>query len=335
MSPIKSVILTGLFLVSFLLVIGGCTSSTNDKSVFSEGEHPVGWLPAGHKAAAQADPAVCQECHGDDYAGGISNVSCTRCHLGGYNAVHPVEWGTSVVLNHGSYVAAHGADACANAVCHGTTLTGVDQSGPSCTSASCHISSPVEFTDCTSCHGIPPSGSTAPNRAAAHNSVSGHFAPQVTLQDGCNTCHLGGGTGTVSHGTGTVTVAFVSAYNAKSGVAVYNGDGSCSNVSCHGGQTTPVWLTGHIDVNSQCTVCHSFGTSQYNSFVSGQHDFHVNVVGFPCVTCHDTTKLVQNHFTSLNTTTMEGPASATIGVSVTSYSNGVCTTPCHDQRSWF
>jgi hypothetical protein len=158
MSSIKSMIISGLLLISFLLMIGGCKSSTNGEPVFSEDGHPAGWLPAGHVEAAQSDPSICQECHGIDYAGGISNVSCSQCHLGGYNDVHPVDWGTSVVLNHGPYVTANGADACANAFCHGTALTGVDQSGPSCTSASCHIHSPVEFPGCTSCHGNPPSG---------------------------------------------------------------------------------------------------------------------------------------------------------------------------------
>jgi predicted CxxxxCH...CXXCH cytochrome family protein len=34
---------------------------------------------------------------------------------------------------------------------------------------------------------------------------------------------------------------------------------SCSNVSCHGGQATPNWQTGAINVNDQCSNCHAQG----------------------------------------------------------------------------
>lgn len=377
-----------LLLIVGLLGLAGCGSEKNDNSVFDEDQHPAGWLPAGHMAAAKADETVCAQCHGSDYAGGVSGVSCTRCHLGGVNSVHPAAWGSAVAMNHGQYVAASGNTACANAVCHGTTLSGVDQSGPSCTSchmggvgsfhpaswgtgsqvilnhapyaqtngtgqcsnaschgttlqggvgpacASCHQSG-SPFTGCTSCHNTPPAGSVAPNRTGAHNTSTGHFAAQVTLPDGCNTCHNNAGTGTLLHDNGVIDVQFLSAYSAKSGTAVHNADGTCSNVSCHGGQTTPVWLTGTIDVSTQCISCHSFGTTQYNSFVSGQHYFHVVLTNIDCNACHDVSKLTQSHFKSLNTSTMEGPASATIQDFV-GYNpdTATCSLGCHSPRVW-
>jgi predicted CxxxxCH...CXXCH cytochrome family protein len=99
---------------------------------------------------------------------------------------------------------------------------------------------------------------------------------------------------------------------------------TCSNVSCHGGQTTPSWASGSINVNTDCTRCHALGTAQFNSFNSGRftdpnlgvinlHDFHINSVGVICIDCHNTTNLAFNHFTHLETQIMEGPASATIG----------------------
>lgn len=211
--------------------------------------------------------------------------------------------------------------------CHGSDFSG-GLSGVAC--AACHQNgSPITLTACTSCHGNPPNGTIAPNRSSAHpahNALS--YVANV-----CNSCHNGAGTGTANHYNGAVNVMILSAYYAKSGASVRNADGTCSLVSCHGGQTTPVWLSGTINVNTQCTSCHAFGTSEYNSFVSGQHDFHVNEAHFPCSRCHDTTKLAVNHFTSLNTSVMEGPASATLLSSLT-YTNGTCSPGCHGTLPW-
>jgi predicted CxxxxCH...CXXCH cytochrome family protein len=238
---------------------------------------------------------------------------------------HPAGW-----LPAGHAQAAQ-ADPTACTECHGSDLSG-GISRVSCTP--CHLNgSPFVLTNCTSCHGNPPAGTVAPSRAgahAAHNSL-----PNVT--NVCNTCHSGAGSGTLSHDNGTVDLMFLGAYNAKSGSAAYDAASStCSKVSCHGGQTTPGWLSGAtIDVNTQCTSCHAFGTAEYNSFVSGEHDFHVNTEHFPCEYCHDAAKLATGHFAALNTSAMEGPASATIsGSRIVNYSNGSCTPLCHNTRTW-
>ena len=53
---------------------------------------------------------------------------------------------------------------------------------------------------------------------------------------------------------------------------------SCANVSCHGGQTTPFWDGGTINVATQCTPCHAVepvanqaAATQWNSACSGLH----------------------------------------------------------------
>ena len=278
MSSLKKSMIAGLLLAAGLLVMGGCGSENNDSPFDSDDQqHPANWLVSGHPAAAQADPSVCTECHGDDFSGGISRVACASRHTNG---------------------------------------------------------SPLTLTACTSCHGKPPTGTIAPNQAGAHNTTTGHFAVQVVLPDSCNTCHNGAGTGTTNHYNGVVNVQLLSStYSAKSGTVVYNADGTCSNVSCHGGQTTPAWLTGHIDVGTQCTSCHAFGSSEYNSFVSGQHGFHVNVLLISCIECHDTTKLAVSHFSALNTSQLEGPAAATINSNV-NYDGATCTPQCHGKDTW-
>ena len=134
MSPIKKLIIVGALIVSALM-ISGCGSSTPNPKITND-HQAAGWLPAGHMNAAKADQKSCTECHGPDLSGGISSVSCSQCHLGGVDSVHPVEWGTNTVTFHQDYAAVNGTSSCANAYCHGTQLQGVAQSGPAC--STCH-----------------------------------------------------------------------------------------------------------------------------------------------------------------------------------------------------
>ena len=184
-----------------------------------------------------------------------------------------------------------------------------------------------DYSDCTACHGQPPNGSAYPNEAGAHAT---HQA-LAGVGTNCDVCHSG-----ASH-NGTIDINIKSAYNAKSGVAGLNPDGSdtCVNVSCHGGKTTPDWFTGSLNVNTDCKSCHASGTGQYNSYYSGKHGEHS---GRACTDCHNTSTLAVNHFSRLDTTTMEGPASATIGGGSTSISSYNASTKtcvgCHGSATW-
>ena len=235
---------------------------------------------------------------------------------------HASDW---VYAKHAA-VSNENSDSCVE--CHGSDLAG-GISGVPC--SQCHLNgSPYTLTGCTSCHGKPPTGNTAPNRSGAHSAHN--TLPNV--MNVCDTCHSGAGSGTAKHNNDVVDVAFLSVYNAKSGSAVSNSDGTCSKVSCHGGQTTPGWYSGtSINVNTQCTSCHAFGTLEYNGFSSGKHDAHVNVESIVCNACHDTAKLSPSHFTHLDTSMMEGPASLTL-ITALSYSNGSCAAFCHEARAW-
>jgi predicted CxxxxCH...CXXCH cytochrome family protein len=286
-------------------------------------------------------------CHGANLAGGVAGPSCSGCHLGGALAKHPASFGTTtsqVALNHKAYVDANTANGCKNTYCHGSSLDGAAPAiGPSCSSTVCHqigIPTGQMAANCVSCHNRPPAGGIAsPNRGGAH---AKHDA-LTGVTSVCDTCHTGAGTGTLNHFNGVINAQPTATYNAKSGAAVRNPDGTCSNVSCHGGLTTPVWLTETIDVNTDCVKCHTVGTSagtpENNSPYSGEHSFHATQAfgsGVGCTACHDTVTLAPNHFTTLNTTAMEGPASGTIGGAlITSYSAGTCNAACHPgDRSW-
>jgi len=177
----------------------------------------------------------------------------------------------------------------------------------------------------------------------------------------CDPCHNGLGNGTLPHynradarpgaeplRTPPGDVAFLSAYNAKSGSAAFHSETrSCTNVSCHGGQSTPDWQTATsnaIDVVNACTSCHVPGTTQYNGYYSGQHEVHIAYFGrspTTCKRCHDETKVnVVGHFQNLATAgTFEQSPQATISQSV-NY-NGVSCTPdwgfltgCHGKAKW-
>jgi predicted CxxxxCH...CXXCH cytochrome family protein len=297
--------------------------------------------PALHGPAAKANLTYCETCHATpsngtagsnprfNVARGNLAAGCEGASCHATNTAHPVPWKWANATSH--QTAGNMANACV--LCHGAALGG--GTGPAC--STCHTAgSPLTMANCTSCHGKPPTGAVYPNIAGTHtkhNALAG-------VTNTCNSCHNNAGTSTANHGYGgIVNVAFLAAYNAKSGTATFNAGGNtCSNVSCHGGQTTPNWLTGTINVNTQCTSCHAPGTSQYNSQNSGRHSTHASQ-GVACNTCHNTTLLAVNHFTHLNTTVMEGPASATLN-SQLQY-NGTSCNPsagglsgCHNSKSW-
>ena len=306
--------------------------------------HPLPFV-AGHQADAKANLASCQLCHATPSSGsnprynllkgtGVLNPNgCEDCH-NKPGIAHPFMWlpgrgATNGVTNATTHATA-GTVNISCGLCHGgTALTGgsVAYPGgiapPSCFSSSassingtsCHITKPVDSQGadigCISCHGIPPA-------TGKHGS---HFASIPNVN--CAACHNNLGPGNLTHADGTVNLALLSTYQAKTVVGTFAFDPgaskSCANVSCHGGQTTPSWTTGSINVNTDCTRCHNLGTAQYNSYNSGifgavnLHDFHLNSVGLFCTDCHNTTNLAINHFTHLETQIMEGPASATIG----------------------
>jgi predicted CxxxxCH...CXXCH cytochrome family protein len=141
------------------------------------------------------------------------------------------------------------------------------------------------------------------------------------------------------------SVAFVTTYNAKSGASGFDNSSllRCTNVSCHGGQATPNWRTGTIDVVNACLSCHVSGTTQYNSYNSGQHSKHLSQFGSSaatCKRCHNVTTVnVAGHLTGLATSAFEQTARSTL-LTATGY-NGTSCNPsagglsgCHGSENW-
>ena len=122
-----------------VMTLSGCGDINSQASLNpSTGKQVANWLPSGHNETAKANIESCTGCHGQDLKGGISNVSCTQCHIGNAQSVHP-GWGTFAYAFHAGYVenSATGSTSCAVAGCHGTNLLGVANSGPSC-AINCH-----------------------------------------------------------------------------------------------------------------------------------------------------------------------------------------------------
>ncbi len=336
--------------------------------------HPAGWAsPDSHGASAKSFPnsaqttgfSTCQICHGSDFTGGLSSQTCLNtagCH--GANVFSPHSPGPWIITLTSSrtHTTTNPANGPVCGLCHlgGRTppsyVTLPTGTTPGCfNNTLCH-GEPA----CGSCHGIPPNGTAFPNVAGQH---APHIAASTAIS--CSTCHFGAGEGTPLHMNGVVDVIFDPAYNANSGAASYNAAGTCSNIGCHGSSrtqtaaqastrtstpgTTPNWLTGTINVNTQCSLCHvlgpSAGSPENNSYFSGQHELHVygEASGAfpqpPCTVCHDTTKLAAVHFTSLTAPISEATASATTSSAI-NFNGTTCNpsagglTGCHSTHTW-
>jgi predicted CxxxxCH...CXXCH cytochrome family protein len=344
MSQIVKRSLAAIILASGLLAfLSGCGNTRNDIFDPETGKHKAGWLPEQHMLAATSGttslgapvPSTdnCIACHGTDLLGGIAQVSCTDCHMGGPTAVHPMTW-DPVYLTHGPTASSDGTAACSNLYCHGPSLGGVASSGPACTTCHSWPFDPATIT-CGSCHRVPPDGGKHPNIAGKH----GKHATSSTAS--CDTCHTGASSYLGNHHNNTVDISFLAAYAAltrSAGTPTYSpATGACAGISCHGGQTTPSWLTGSLNVNTQCASCHASGTSQYNSYSSGEHNKHVNDKGFSCTECHDAAKLSAVHFNDLGTTVMDEAALTILDTlnytgTAGSPATGSCTVRCHGKN---
>jgi predicted CxxxxCH...CXXCH cytochrome family protein len=269
--------------------------------------------PTIHGPVARTDLIFCQGCHGTTGGAGSNPrftvfygsipVGCetSGCHLA--KTAHPKPW-----KNHP--LAGNQANACS--LCHGATFGGGN--GPAC--KNCHAmlvaGQPPISGQCISCHGNPPAGTAIPDIAGSHAA----HAALPELGHNCNACHNGGGADSAIHtsfSNHTVArVSFLPAFNAKSGSAAFAiNSKSCANVKCHGGQATPAW-GATLDSTTECLKCHTAGASQYNGYISGKHNFHLNL-GLFCTDCHDMTRqTAPNHFSNLSSAVFNQPAANTI-----------------------
>ncbi|MDJ0783526.1 MAG: CxxxxCH/CxxCH domain-containing protein [Desulfosarcinaceae bacterium] len=276
--------------------------------------------PVDHGPEAKADLTACVACHAtpaDAGPGDNPRFNLTvgdlpqGCETSGCHSpftAHPVPlWAGAEATSHVS--AGNQAEACA--MCHGETLSGEGAAvGPACTA--CHeLGSPLVRSDCTSCHATPPNNNSdasgnRPNRNGAHSAHQGYAG----VTDNCSVCHNGAGANANNHfdESAPATIRMLNTYNAKGSSAGFSAAShTCSNIRCHGGRTTPNWFSGSINVATDCESCHTFGTSEYNGYFSGEHGEHRGE-GIACIRCHDAAKLANPngaHLSNLASTGFE------------------------------
>ncbi len=311
MSQIKS---SHLIISALLaLTLGGC-GGTNDKngkidtSVFPvESGHPTGWVGT-HKAAARADVAMCTECHGADYTGGISKVSCmSGATAGRVFSCHV----TSPIANMTGCVS-----------CHGGSVSGPFGSvAPNTRSAHTKHTS-IDGIGCSTCHFNGGSGTSDHAKASA----SGGFSlAKVAI----NT--LFSAKATPGYDTMTKTCSSVSCHGGKTtpvwtdSINIVAGDNALCQ-KCHEQGT-------------------SAGQPQYNSYYSGLHEYHLvkglkkgttTPINANCTDCHNISSLLdfKKHFSGVVANKIVAPQQ-TIGVDIptkiNTYTDSKCTTAagCH------
>jgi predicted CxxxxCH...CXXCH cytochrome family protein len=311
--------------------------------------HPVPYAQTQHGVDAKENLSSCVACHATPTDAGAGdnprfNVAigdlangCEDCHAA--NTAHPTPlWTGAAATSHAS--ASRMATDCA--LCHGADLNGPAGGGvgPACTD--CHAAgSPLTLTNCTSCHNWPadgqaPAGDQFPNRDGAHavhNALAG-------VNGNCSVCHEGAGTESALHfdGGGAAVVALASAYDAQSGTAGYDANAkTCGTTRCHGGQTSPHWFNGTIDVAGDCRQCHATSSGQHNAATSGEHRKHVVEEGMSCTACHNASLLSANHFSNLATTGFEGDPGNTLNTYL-NYNpgtrSGCSVNGCHGTENW-
>jgi predicted CxxxxCH...CXXCH cytochrome family protein len=272
--------------LAMALALAGC-GDKNGKAVLSlESGHPSDWLLT-HKTSTRADAGSCVECHGENYDGGISRVSCTSATAVSGFTCHA----TSPVVNPTGCVSCHGGL----------------PNGPFGTVAPNRKSAHTKHTalvGCDTCHLN--AGSGTPGHAKA-DAAGGRSGATVKLSPVFN--------------ANAVSATFDNTVKTCSNVSCHGG--KVTPVWTTGSINIVAGVNGD---NSVCLQCHEPATTagipnspQYNSFYSGLHVFHlariVNGFNINCTDCHNIGTLTnfQQHFGGITTGTFTAPGT-TIGV---------------------
>ena len=173
-------------------LIGG-SSEVSCYSCHENYPHENGWLVEEEEAFHGSfvknngfDISSCASCHGENFMGGNSDVSCYTCHAG---YPHQAGWISPTDDNfHGHTIRADNwsMQSCKN--CHGEDYRG-GSSGTSC--FTCHTGNEGPET-CNTCHGS--SANFAPPQDLSNNTATtvlgvGAHQLHMTLFDSCIPCH--------------------------------------------------------------------------------------------------------------------------------------------------
>ncbi|GEM_PF-3383725 len=197
--------------------------------------------------------------------------------------------------------------ACGNPAENPITIS-VDYTDPDCGAVTTGSSTNITIdntgpkytvTSCSDCHDYPPTDATGQRNTPVGAVVGSHSKHPFD----CSKCHIK--PTTFDHRDGNIDMA--SPINGDSGASYSKGTsfpqvndltgsglGTCSNVSCHGGSTTPTWGIG----TTTCSSCHTndMGLTATvrrgifkagNDFTKTSHHITGTPVDASCTVCHD------------------------------------------------
>ncbi|MDZ7342961.1 MAG: cytochrome c family protein [candidate division KSB1 bacterium] len=261
-------------------------------------------------AANQYDASECRQCHGSNFDGGISEVSCRTCHASYPHAV-------SFAGEHPTYIKTINYDLDSCQPCHGEDYS-IKKLDKSCLTCHTQANGPEA---CNTCHGnfsgnaadlknsAPPKGLNDETDATAP-AVGAHqphlpFNPALSVADACRECHvvpprfddprhINNGQNADVVFTGPLGSLKTEGGNRAPNPSYSTNNNTCSGTYCHGNWgllkaqsfydfvyvaekmegsfATPTW----VDPNSAaCETCHGLPPTGHNFFPRSA-----------CMTCH-------------------------------------------------
>ena len=310
-------------LLALLIIFSFCLLSCSEKKQpLTVGSHPSDWLEV-HGKMVVKDSSLsmqsCQACHGVDYSGGASGVSCYSCHV---LYPHTKDWLTvgSATFHGGIALQSHN-DKCQS--CHGEDYKG-GNSEVSC--YDCHAyphalgwqdENSVEFhgkvsrelgkEECQACHGTDFSGGssgkscfechTYPHKDGFAQPGSPNFHRGFIKQSikwdlsQCQACHGSDYTG------GRVEVSCTTCHTSVGGPEACN--------TCHGNENNfapPVDLSGNTDISATGVGAHQKHVADTKITVLLDCEVcHTPVVNFSDATHIDDPPSPDIHFNTLAT----------------------------------
>ena len=262
MSQIRSAFIAGALMTS--LSLSGC-GDENSQAVFnseSGGNHPTGWV-AKHGTSARANPVGCSECHGDNFDGGISQVSCmSPTTVNGFSchATNPLESPTACISCHGVAPGGPYGNAAPNrefAHAEHTALPAITEIGCD----SCHLNAGPGSLDHAK---AAPDGGPRPATVTISNAFRAKtlttFGYDGTKCSGVS-CH--GGQDTPTWSTGSISCEQCHELGTAPATPQYNSyfSGIKAGRNLH---------EQHIQATVACTDCHNIGIlNDYQQHYSG------------------------------------------------------------------
>lgn len=246
-------------------------------------------------------------------------------------AFHPAGFAAREV--HGTALKTHQMDC---RTCHGGDLKG--GTAPSCDT--CHMQG--WRTSCTYCHGGTDDDTGAPPRdlngttdtmALSFRAHTQHVSESDHAPYDCTQCHVKPedvlSVGHIFDDTRGAEVDFSGGISAD---GVYDGNGSCSSMYCHGNGRGANGSYAHDRAKPDCNGCHPGPRPNDTQLrtMSGEHRKHMRE-GLACTDCHNDT--VSGAGTLVDVSLhANGEKDVVFGSATMSRNNGTCTGTCHNER---